>query len=976
MKVTYPSWVNRLLSLNTEDADHSLLHNLIRRTDTLAYLFMIVLSLLTLFTKPIAVGGIAILVTTLAFEGVIVLNRWNYYDISRPLLILAVYGYLTFDYCYDDTPNYVIFRIIVPAWIGLIVYESKELYKVIVLFVIGCIMLTYAMIQLHPNFHFNLEITEKSNFLLLFTFTSLFFLFSKELENNYYRKVRLKEVQIQTESLYHQTYLKMRANQKKFLALFNASGDALFVFNQDQFIITDANQKAVELFQVSHKDELIGKAIHELFSEKISIAPETFNSNDSWQETLQCQTLNGSFGFWSEVHVQMIDTEAGQAGLLQIHDIDEQRHTYEKLKNTLQQLRDTQQFGQIGTWRKDIVKDENFLSEEAYELMNFPVNTQADISMLRNVMLPDEFERLEHEIQAGIESKADFHFVFTIHLEGAIERTLLSRCHPILNDEGEVTELFGATMNISGLKRMQTIAEANEKRFRMLFETAPLAMWTTTMSGQVRVFNPSMIALFGLDEPETAKLRIGHLIHPDDQRLYRMNRDLLFQMDDAKSLQFEIRLVHQSGAIVWGKMSLTLMQDAESDTPYYVHMVADITMDKHREAELQKAKLVAEEANRVKTDFLAHLSHDLRNPLNGILGALELLDEKLSDDELKHYTRMIRLSGKKLTQNIGNILDYSRNEAGKTYISNDSFNLKNLCHETGLLYTELAQEKGLSFKNQCEQIIYEYVIGDRYLVSRIMDNLIGNALKFTEKGGIICRIDQEAGLRANIIQTVFTIQDTGIGIKPDDLDKLFIPFSQLDSSTTKLYQGTGLGLAISRELARKMGGDITVSSEYGIGTTFRVSIPFPKAAAPDSMNQDTIFLTDASFDPTKYHILIAEDDESNAEYLITLLRNYGYHTDLVYNGQQLLKVIQHKSYHLLLLDGAMPFVDGYQAAAQIRKKENSSSRHRMTIIGVTGYALSHDRDKFLLAGADDYLTKPIDQNTLLMKIQDHLRSKS
>jgi|GEM_PF-4641305 len=974
MKVTYPSWVDRLLSVGYKDAENSLLLSLIRRTDQLAYLFLFALIPLILFTKPAIVGGLVIVVVIILFGGVIALNRWQRYDISRAVLIFAVYVFLTLDYWYDDNPNHVIIRIIVPTWVALLVYKSKEILKVLGHFVAGTIMMTYSAIHLQPNVNINLSNHENYNLFLLFSFTGLFFLFSRELEHNYYRKVRLKQVQIQSEELYHQTYLKMQANQRRFLALFDASGDALFVFNHEQFIITDANRKAVDLFHVTDKEALIGKSIQDLFKEHFALLSDV--NNDSQQEPLQCQTLNGQFSFWCEVHVQIIDTETGRVGFLQIHDIDEQRQTYEKLKNTLQQLSETQQFGQIGTWQINLTTGEAFISEHYRELLDYPVDVPPKIDMLKDRMKPDEYALLTQEIQKGIASKTDFHFAFTIYLQGEIERTLLARCHPVINAEGVVTELYGATMNISGLKRMQTIAEANEKRFRTLFENAPLAIWTTTRTGQVRIFNAAMAHVLGLDEAQTVKLRIGHIIHPDDQRLYRMNRDLLLQMGDAKSLQFEVQLLHQKGNVIWGKMSLTIMQDAESNTPYYVHMVADISTEKHREAELQKARRIAEEANQAKSDFLAHLSHDLRNPLNGIMGATELLDEKLNEDSLKHYTHMIRVSSKKLTQNIGNILDYSRSEAGKMLITQESFSLKALCHETSVLYTELAQEKGLTFTAHCENIIYEYVIGDRYLVSRILDNLLGNALKFTEKGGINCRIDQQNGTTDNVIRTNFIIQDTGIGIKPEDIDKLFIPFSQLDSSSTKLYQGTGLGLAISKELANKMGGDITVSSTYGIGTTFRVSIPFVKGALPDTLNEDTVFLKQTPFDPSQYRILVAEDDEVNAEYLLTLLREKGYQTDLVYNGKQLLKKIQQKTYDLLLLDGAMPYMDGYQAAAQIRNDENNSPDRRMKIIGVTGYALSHDRDKFLQAGADDYMSKPIDQNALLKMIQEHLRAKS
>ena len=409
---------------------------------------------------------------------------------------------------------------------------------------------------------------------------------------------------------------------------------------------------------------------------------------------------------------------------------------------------------------------------------------------------------------------------------------------------------------------------------------------------------------------------------------------------------------------------------------------SEIQDRKRIEEDLMAAKQAAEEASRVKTEFLANMSHELRTPLNAVVGMTGLLLRTKLDSEQRDCARTIGSSSSALLSIINDILDYSRIDTGKMKISLESFDLRR-CMEDALdqvISASDARQKGLEVKLSLEKSAPQAIVADREKLRQVLVNLLSNAVKFTKAG----RIELSAsgrGLKAPIHQILFAVKDSGIGIPPDKMDRLFQSFSQVDSSITRRYGGTGLGLAISKRLVELMGGRIWVQSQPGAGSTFFFEIPAEEAwlssegeagedeedGSRDEGNKSGDGRGDklgngTAKEPQKdrkpsLSILIAEDNLINQMVMLRMLKKMGYSADVAGNGKEVLQALQRRFYQLILMDVQMPEMDGLQAARAIRNLSTPAPQPK--IIAVTAHALEGDREQCLAAGMDGYISKPV-----------------
>lgn len=407
-----------------------------------------------------------------------------------------------------------------------------------------------------------------------------------------------------------------------------------------------------------------------------------------------------------------------------------------------------------------------------------------------------------------------------------------------------------------------------------------------------------------------------------------------------------------------------------NEKEYFALICSDISEEKKAQREMKKAMEATNSAYRAKSEFLANMSHEIRTPLNGVVGMVDLtLSTELTPIQ-KDNLKTAKACADSLLRIINDVLDFSKLEAGKMIVEKIRFNLKRICDNIIKSHFLKAKEKGIDLKCNIDKGVPLELIGDPNRLVQVLNNLVSNALKFTEKG----RVDVNISLvnrNNNFVKVQFAIIDTGIGISEDDMDKLFRSFTQVDGSHTRKYGGTGLGLVISKELLGLMGSAIDVKSEKNAGSTFSFILEFGIGHGNFAQYSEETKITKSEYTA---HILVAEDDKINQIVICRMLDERGYTYDVANNGIEAVQKIMEKDFDICIMDVQMPQMDGIQATKLIRESKKSSGKH-IPIIALTAHALHGDKERFLNLGMDEYLSKPIIMNEFFKKIEKFMNPK-
>jgi signal transduction histidine kinase/BarA-like signal transduction histidine kinase len=381
--------------------------------------------------------------------------------------------------------------------------------------------------------------------------------------------------------------------------------------------------------------------------------------------------------------------------------------------------------------------------------------------------------------------------------------------------------------------------------------------------------------------------------------------------------------------------------------------------------QLEEAKQAADQANSAKTQFLSHMSHDIRTPINGIIGMLDIADDNPDDPGKQAYCRKnIRTASNHLLSLINDVLDISMLESGTVHFAQEAFDIRQLVQECVDITREGALEKGIEISTDTAGITHPYLTGSPLHVRQILINIVGNAVKYNREKGSIRIKAEETGTVNGTVQMKFRIDDTGIGMSDDFLKKIYEPFTQADNGARTQYAGTGLGMSITKQLVDQMGGQISVTSETGVGTSFTVQLPFKEADASALAPQAEETAADSL---TGLHVLLVEDNELNQEIARYMLENAGAQVTCAGNGRQALEGLENSAphqYDCVLMDIMMPVMNGLEAAEAIRKL-NRKDLQEIPIIAMSANAYSQDVEKAKQAGMNGYLIKPIETRKMI-----------
>jgi len=520
----------------------------------------------------------------------------------------------------------------------------------------------------------------------------------------------------------------------------------------------------------------------------------------------------------------------------------------------------------------------------------------------------------------------------------------------------------------------QEKTKASEERYRGIVETALEGIWVLDKEHTTTYCNRRMGELLGYEPEELLGRSLSDFIPPEQLP------DHVEKMETRKLGQDEIyerSFCPRDGGVLWTIVSARAIVDEQGKFCGSFGMITDITERKRAEEQLMQTNRDLEEslfrveelavqsqiANRAKSEFLANMSHEVRTPLNGVVGMLQLLQHsQLNETQNKYACAAIKAS-KRLTRLLTDILDLSRIEAGRMEIVHTAFEAKCLKESIQELLSLAAQNKDLQLEFYLDESLPATLIGDEARLLQILFNLVGNAIKFTEQGVVRVETTLLPSADNAHVRVLFTVSDTGIGIPDKLLNDIFAPFFQAESSYTRRFQGAGLGLSIVRKLVELLGGELAIDNSEGHGTTMYLSLPF-ELPIPSRVSAEQVAAVAPPCTGKSLRILLVEDDDFNLQTGKLMLEQLGYTVTTAKDGKEAFQRLTEQELDLILMDIQMPIMDGVEATKAIRGATTLGEKSKIPIVAMTAYAMTGDKEKFLAAGMDGYIAKPVDMDQL------------
>lgn len=780
-----------------------------------------------------------------------------------------------------------------------------------------------------------------------------------------------------------QKELELQASQKRLESILNNAPMSICVNDLDGRMLV-VNKCFANTLGKS-PDEIVGKVYEELFGERE--AQICRNCDRRVYETKQPMIFEQDFCVNNELKTILVTNFLiPNEGGIYNHlcgislDISDRKNIEKELRESNTRFRRLTQNipGMVYQYMIDAQGHDQFTyvspkSREIYDLE--PEEIMKNSRMVWQKVHPDDLSTLIKDIHLSLTTLKSFYSEHRIILSNHVIRWVQAIAIPEKQVNGDII-WDGLIRDISDSKLAEQRLQESETRFRRLSENVPgvIYQYVINSAGQERFtyVSPKSKEICGIEPEEVIKSSkfLWERVHQDDF--------ISIKEKTAHSARFltpfscEFRIKQPNGDYKWFEAASAPEIQGNGDMVWEGFLI-DITPRKKAEIALTQAKEKAEKATKAKSEFLANMSHEIRTPMNGVIGMIKLLEDTPLSEQQLDFLHTIRDSGETLLTIINDVLDFSKIESGNLIIEKQLFNLPNLVESIAKLFEQQVQDKGINFIYYMDIHLPLLIYGDSSRLRQILLNLIGNAIKFTDQGQVSLSVSSTK-ITSSHQEILFTIKDTGIGIKGDRIYQLFQPFTQADSSISRRYGGTGLGLSISKTLVELMGGSIWVESCGKVsgnpppqwesnphirqfhGSTFHftifVEIPLNQNNSNNHHNQEKDY---PKLSP-HLKILLAEDNLVNQKVALLTLQKLGYQADVAKNGAEVLEKIENTSYDVILMDVQMPIMDGLTATRMIRSRKDKPQPY---IIALTANALDGDSQICFNAGMNDYISKPL-----------------
>ena len=531
------------------------------------------------------------------------------------------------------------------------------------------------------------------------------------------------------------------------------------------------------------------------------------------------------------------------------------------------------------------------------------------------------------------------------------------------DSSGKLLARIGTCVDITDLKRAESAARESEAVYRFLSDNAPDMIARVSPEGTIKYVSPSCERVFGYTPEEHVRLTPMDMCHPDDLPMISRAIDgMVARRQTRLDEPLTYRARRKDGRWIWVEANPHLVLNDDGEPVEFVDIVRDVTQAKEFEAELEQARVRAEAAVAAKSAFLANMSHELRTPLTSIIGFARLLGERRElTKDAKHFAQRISDASEALLAIINDVLDFSKLEAGQVTLERAPVSVQRLADEATGLVSIQAAAKGLKLLIKLDPATPEHVVGDVARLRQVLLNLLSNAVKFTEAGAITVKASWKSDGEEDSGRLRLAVCDTGAGIEPEKVKRLFERFSQADVSINRTHGGTGLGLAISKGIVELMGGRIGVTTRIGKGSTFWFEVPLAVGESPAEIHD-----VGADLDCPPLRLLVVDDTAVNRELVKLMLQPLGFQVDEASGGAEGVKAAVSQAYDLILMDVRMPGVDGLEATRVIRA--TSKLNRGVPILALTADVQPENTQACRAAGMDDVLAKPIMPQQLISKI--------